>query len=62
MGLPEAHIQNVNIENFNWSLATPDHLLPTNYAEETGGRFHDASRDIKTINVSNLVINGKKLG
>ncbi|MDM7517588.1 glycoside hydrolase family 28 protein [Lentilactobacillus sp. TOM.63] len=61
VGLPEAHIQNVNIENFNWSLATPDHLLPTNYAEETGGRFHDASRDIKTINVSNLVINGKKL-
>jgi len=62
VGLPEANIENVTIENFNWSLADETHLLPTERAEETGGRFHDDSRDIKTINVSNLSVNGEKLG
>nr|WP_225426219.1 glycosyl hydrolase family 28 protein [Levilactobacillus brevis] len=59
VGLPEAPIQHVTIENFNWSLANKADLLPTEYAEETGGRFHDTSRDIKTINVNNLSINGR---
>lgn len=62
VGLPEANIENVKIENFNWSLANEDQLLPTERAEETGGRFHDDSRDIKTINVTNLSVNGEKLG
>ncbi|MFT8386586.1 MULTISPECIES: glycoside hydrolase family 28 protein [Lactobacillaceae] len=61
VGLPEANIKNVNIENFEWSLAKEDQLLPTKFAEETGGRFHDENRGIKTINVSNLTINGKKI-
>ncbi|KRM11649.1 glycosyl hydrolase family 28 protein [Paucilactobacillus suebicus] len=62
VGLPEANIENVEIENFDWSLADKDNLLPTYRAEETGGRFHDDDRGIKTINVSNLVINGKRIG
>lgn len=62
VGLPEANIKDVTIENFNWSLADADQLLPTERAEETGGRFHDENRGIKTINVSNLTINGKKIG
>ncbi len=60
VGLPEANIENINIENFNWSLAEEKNLLPTEKAEETGGRFHNSDRGIKTINVTNLSINGKK--
>jgi len=56
VGLPEANIENVTIENFNWSLADETHLLPTERAEETGGRFHDDSRDIKTINDSTSIL------
>ncbi len=61
VGLPEANIENVSIEHFNWSLANKTQLLPTQYAEETGGRFNDGTRGIKTVNVSNLVINGVKV-
>lgn len=62
VGLPEANIENVNIDNFNWSLTSNEKLLPTDRAEETGGRFHDNDRGIKTINVTNLTINGQKIG
>ncbi|MDR3191234.1 MAG: right-handed parallel beta-helix repeat-containing protein [Lactobacillaceae bacterium] len=61
VGLPEAPIENVEIENFNWSLASEVDLLPAEYAEETGGRFHDGDRGIKTINVNNLNINGEDI-
>lgn len=62
VGLPEANIQNVTIKDFEWTLAPNDQLLPTERAEETGGRFHDTDRGVKTINVTNLSINGKKIG
>ncbi|MGP4116286.1 glycoside hydrolase family 28 protein [Levilactobacillus zymae] len=62
VGLPEANIQNVTIQDFQWTLAPEDKLLPTERAEETGGRFHDADRGVKTINVSNLVVNGERVG
>ncbi|WP_232842583.1 glycoside hydrolase family 28 protein [Levilactobacillus tujiorum] len=62
VGLPEANIENVSIDNFDWSLADESELLPTERAEETGGRFHNEDRDIKTINVTNLSVNGEKLG
>lgn len=59
VGLPESNIQNVKIENFTWTLAPIKQLLPTYFAEETGGRFHDDERGIKTVNVTSLSINGK---
>lgn len=62
VGLPEAPIKNVTIKRFDWQLAPTDELLPTNRAEETGGRFHNDERGIKTINVKNLNINGSSLG
>lgn len=61
VGLPEAPIKNVTIKQFNWHLAPTEELLPTYRAEETGGRFHNDDRGIKTINVENLNINGKQI-
>ncbi|MDR3240748.1 MAG: right-handed parallel beta-helix repeat-containing protein [Lactobacillaceae bacterium] len=61
VGLPEAPIENVTIENFDWSLASEENLLPTERAEETGGRFHDDDRGIKTVNVEHLQINGANI-
>lgn len=62
VGLPESNIESVNIDNFDWSLAKKEDLLPTSRAEETGGRFQDDDRGIKTINVTNLSVNGQKIG
>lgn len=61
VGLPESPIENVEIDNFNWSLAPDDNLLQTWNSEPTKGLFHDENRGIKTINIKNLTINKKTI-
>jgi polygalacturonase len=61
VGLPESQIKNVEIDNFNWSLAPTEDLLETWNSEPTKGLFHDENRGIKTINIKNLTINGEEM-
>lgn len=58
VGLPEAKIKNVKIDDFKWQLAAANDLLPLDEAEKTGGTIHVKQRGINTINVSNLYVNG----
>ena len=57
VGLPEAKIKDVRIENYQWSLAKDDDLLPIDQAEKTGGTIHLNQQGINTINVTNLQVN-----
>ncbi|WP_236897707.1 MULTISPECIES: glycoside hydrolase family 28 protein [Clostridium] len=61
VGLPESPIEHVEIDNFNWNLASNENLLETWNSEPTKGLFHDENRGIKTINVKNLLINGEEI-
>ncbi|MEN3261344.1 glycosyl hydrolase family 28 protein [Sodalis endosymbiont of Spalangia cameroni] len=54
VGLPEAPIQRVTIENYRYSLAQADQLLPTWHTEPTEGHFHDDDRGIKVVNAEHV--------
>lgn len=56
VGLPEAPIENITIENFKHSLAPEAELLETWNTEPTDGHFHDSNRDIKIINAHHVTI------
>lgn len=58
VGLPEAKIKNVKINDFKWQLAPTADLLPLDEAEKTGGTIHVGKRGINTLNVSDLNVNG----
>jgi polygalacturonase len=49
VGLPEAPLEDLTIENFTYSLAPEDQLIPTWNTEPTGGVGHDADRGIKVL-------------
>jgi len=54
VGLPEAPIENVTIDNFHYELASEEQLLETWNTEPTEGLFHDEDRGIKVINTRNV--------
>lgn len=56
VGLPEANIENVTINNFKHSLANDEFLMDPVNSENTEGVYHDQDRGIKVINAQNVNI------